>query len=71
VTLSPDARHILAGDSGGGLFLWQADGRLLLTNHTHRDAVNALAFSTDGRFAASGGYDNTVQVWEFDWEYRF
>ena len=71
VTLSPDARHILAGDSGGGLFLWQADGRLLLTNHTHREAVNALAFSTSGRFAASGGYDNMVQVWEFDWEYHF
>jgi WD40 repeat protein/serine/threonine protein kinase len=71
VTLSPDGRHILAGDSQGRLFLWTEDGQLLMTNHTHREMVNTLAFSTNGRFAASGGFDNIVQVWEFDWEFHF
>jgi WD40 repeat protein len=71
VTLSPDGRYILAGDSQGRLFLWTDDGQLVMTNHTHREMVNTLAFSKDGRFAASGGFDNMVQVWEFDWAYQF
>jgi hypothetical protein len=28
-----------------------------------------VAFSPDLHFALSGGADNTIRLWEFDWEY--
>jgi serine/threonine protein kinase len=39
-------------------------GVLVLEGHT--DAVWAVAFSPDGRFALSGSMDNTVALWESD-----
>ena len=71
IDCSPDGRFILAGDSEGRLFLWNHNGKLLLNIKPHRGNINTVTFSDNGRFAASGGYDNQIQVWEFDWEYQF
>ncbi|KAF9590262.1 hypothetical protein IFM89_032040 [Coptis chinensis] len=30
----------------------------------HRDAVTCLAFSSDGKLLASGGFDGLIQVWD-------
>ena len=35
----------------------------LYTLRGHTDWVNTLAWSPDGKCIASGGYDNTIQVW--------
>jgi len=37
----------------------------------HRGAVNSVALSPDGRYALSGSEDNTICLWEFDWDYDF
>jgi WD40 repeat protein/serine/threonine protein kinase len=71
VEFSPDGNFIIAGDSKGKLFLWDQQGKSHFTTHSHRGAINAITFSEDGRYAASGGFDNVVHVWEFDWNTRF
>jgi len=71
IDCSPEGRFIIAGDSKGKLFLWDHDGKALLNIKPHRGKINTVTFSDNGRFAASGGFDNQIQVWEFDWEYQF
>ena len=39
-------------------------GKLLYTYRGHSNAVNAVAWSPDGKLIASGSGDNTVQVWD-------
>jgi len=71
IDCSPDGNFIIAGDSKGKLFLWDHDGKALLNIKPHRGKINSVTFSDNGRFAASGGFDNQIQVWEFDWDYQF
>lgn len=34
----------------------------------HSDSVFAIAFNPDGKHIATGGYDRTIRIWEFDGE---
>ncbi|HOH28142.1 MAG TPA: WD40 repeat domain-containing protein [Candidatus Hydrogenedentes bacterium] len=36
----------------------------------HTGGVNSLCLSADGRWALSGSYDNTLRLWELDWDYE-
>jgi WD40 repeat protein len=64
---SPDSRYLaFAGYvtlSGNIVHIWDTTDRRLLTKGFTETAIDALAWSHDGKFVASGS-DNTVQIWE-------
>jgi WD40 repeat protein len=66
---SPDGRLVLMGTNGMpvavGAYLWDAaTGRRLGERLPHRNGVPALAFSPDGKRAATGSYDQTARLWD-------
>src|SRR6266446_3974968 len=45
--------------------VWDAtDGSHVFTYHGHRDGVQAVVWSPDGKHIASASLDTTVQVWD-------
>ena len=64
---SPDGTYLAVG-TDVGVWLYEvphANETALFTGHTGH--VNALAFSHDGRFLASGGFNNPIiQVWDIE-----
>jgi WD40 repeat protein/serine/threonine protein kinase len=75
VALSPDGRHVVAGNRtrpiGFGsaeipthLYLWEWEaGREIARPLAHRGTVNDVAFSPDGRWIASGANDGRTKLW--------
>ena len=64
---SPDGTRLAVGTDVGVWLYDVPDGKetALFTGHTGQ--VNALAFSTDGKMLASGGFANPViQLWDLD-----
>jgi hypothetical protein len=50
---------------GGEVVLWSvAEGKPLRRFRGHRDAVYAVALSSDGRLLATGGYDQKILLWD-------
>ena len=64
---SPDGTRLAVG-TDVGVWLYDVPDRketALFTEHPGQ--VNALAFSTDGKMLASGGFNNpTIQLWDLD-----
>lgn len=64
LAVSPDGRIITAGTAEGAIVFWQgrAGHAQLWRATTHHGPVNAMDFSRDGRFFASGGADGTMII---------
>ena len=46
--------------------LWSLDGRLLRELKGHRDEVNSISFSPDGKTIATASDDKTIKLWALD-----
>ena len=69
---SPDGTRLAVG-TDVGMWLYDVSSgeeTALFTGHTGQ--VNALAFSTDGKILASGGFENPViQLWDLETDSKF
>jgi WD40 repeat protein len=64
VALSGDGTSLVAGTSGGEVWLWRvADRTPLLALAAHSGQVYGVAVTADGRVLASGGLDGLVRLW--------
>lgn len=61
---APDGRS-LAVSSGNDVLIWSVDsGKVERILKGHASTVNALAYSPDGRYLASGSDDRLIKVWD-------
>ena len=64
---SPDGTRLAVGTDVGVWVYDVPDGKETALFTEHPGQVNALAFSTDGKILASGGFNNpTIQLWDLD-----
>ncbi|GAA5994270.1 WD40 repeat domain-containing protein [Rhodotorula paludigena] len=64
---SHDAREIVAGASGGQVYVYDVEAsRTILRVHAHHDDVNAVAFgsASDSNLLVSGSDDCFVKIWD-------
>lgn len=62
--ISPDGSVVAVGQANGSILLLERKtGALLREFPAHTRLVNALDFTADGRYLASGGGDGVVTVW--------
>lgn len=66
LAFSPDYRFLAAGLREGGVVVWNvATGEVEFRQAAHdRQVVWCVAWSSDGKFLASGGSDQSVHLWE-------
>ena len=64
---SPDGTRLIVGTDVGVWVYDVPDGKETLLFTEHIGQVNALAFSTDGKILASGGFNNPIiQLWDLE-----
>jgi WD40 repeat protein/tRNA A-37 threonylcarbamoyl transferase component Bud32 len=64
IAFDREGRHLaLAGD--GRIELWDAERGILARTLTgHSRWIYCIAFHPDGKYLASGGWDNTIKLWD-------
>jgi hypothetical protein len=70
ITFSPDSRYLAAcrtdnDDLNPEMVIWKLRGvRELVSVRGHKRTITCLAFSNDGRYLASGSFDNQIIIWD-------
>ena len=63
VAVSPDASLFAVSGKRKEVKVYSADGTEKFTLSGHKDEVSAVEFSSDGRFIATGSWDNSIVLW--------
>ncbi|MBP5592450.1 protein kinase [bacterium] len=63
VAVSPDASLFAVSGKRKEVRVYSADGTEKFKLNGHKDEVSAVAFSSDGKFIATGSWDNNLILW--------
>lgn len=67
VTITPDGRLALSGDTQGKLIVWDLNQGIQLHElYGHDSYITTVAITPDGRLAVSGSYDKSICVWDLE-----
>ena len=71
IAVSPARDYWVMGDEDGRVTLWSSSGKLLRELAPHNDVARKAIFTSDGRYAVTGGGDSDVHVYAIpDGAYR-
>lgn len=66
IVLAPDGKHMLSGDYGGYLFIWDLQSMQVIQKiRAHQKSINSILFNTRGDKFVTAGDDGKVKVFEF------
>ncbi|MFM7885983.1 MAG: WD40 repeat domain-containing protein [Pseudanabaena sp.] len=66
VLITPDGKHIISGSNDKSIRVWDiATGNHLFVLAGHKEAIGAIAITSDGNYLISGGRDNpdSIHLW--------
>lgn len=75
LSISPDGNYLLIGSGKrheGIIYLYDINlEKNIKKLEGHSSSITSLCFSSTGRYALSSSIDQTIRLWEFDWDLEY